>query len=182
MVAVGPTIVVIALMFIVRPLVGGHRQVRPSDDHNFTFIYFVCLFLTAYVMAIMLVEDLVDNLSETITTTFTLILLFVLLVPIVIPVFLTYYSNDPMPAKESLLNEHEKEERGESRQQTEVILSEVEDEKPKEVDSLPELERQKRNCTVAGEAFPGCSGRNCKSQKEKRSSQRRGLHLVASIG
>ncbi|WOL15890.1 protein NUCLEAR FUSION DEFECTIVE 4-like [Canna indica] len=153
MVAVGPTIVVVALMFIVRPLVGGHRQVRPSDDHNFTFIYFVCLFLAAYVMAVMLVEDLVDNLSETITTTFTLILLFVLLVPIVIPVFLTYYSDDPMPAQESLLNEHEKEERGESTQQTEVVLSEVEDEKPKEVDLLPELERQKRIAQLQAKLF-----------------------------
>ncbi|KAJ6959627.1 hypothetical protein NC653_037858 [Populus alba x Populus x berolinensis] len=36
MVAVGPAMVVIALMFIVRP-VGGHRQVRPSDGTSFAF-------------------------------------------------------------------------------------------------------------------------------------------------
>ena len=42
MVAVGPAMVVIALMFIVRP-VGGHRQVRPSDGTSFTFVYSVCV-------------------------------------------------------------------------------------------------------------------------------------------
>ncbi|KAJ6840106.1 putative protein NUCLEAR FUSION DEFECTIVE 4 [Iris pallida] len=46
MVAVGPTMVFIALMFIVRP-VGGLRQVRPSNT-SFMFIYSVCLILAAY--------------------------------------------------------------------------------------------------------------------------------------
>ncbi|OWM65499.1 hypothetical protein CDL15_Pgr009089 [Punica granatum] len=36
MVAVGPSIVVIALMFIIRP-VAGHKQVRPSDGSSFLF-------------------------------------------------------------------------------------------------------------------------------------------------
>ncbi|XP_050379802.1 protein NUCLEAR FUSION DEFECTIVE 4-like [Argentina anserina] len=40
MIAVGPSMVVIALMFIVRP-VGGHRQVRPGDNAGFTFTYSV---------------------------------------------------------------------------------------------------------------------------------------------
>ncbi|KAJ0052553.1 hypothetical protein Pint_03016 [Pistacia integerrima] len=67
MVAVGPAMVVTALMFIVRP-VGGHRQVRPSDGSSFTYIYSICLLLAAYLMGVMLVEDLVDlshNASDT---------------------------------------------------------------------------------------------------------------------
>ncbi|KAF9612087.1 hypothetical protein IFM89_038006 [Coptis chinensis] len=59
MVAVGPSMVVIALMFIVRP-VGGHRQIRSSDGTNFAFIYSVCLVLAAYLMGIMIVEDILD--------------------------------------------------------------------------------------------------------------------------
>ncbi|XP_074567623.1 protein NUCLEAR FUSION DEFECTIVE 4-like [Curcuma longa] len=139
MVAVGPTMVVIALMFIVRPT-GGHRQVKPSDEHSFTFIYSVCLLLAAYLLGVMLLEDLVD-LSKSITTIFTLILLFVLLLPIIVPVFLTCSSDLP-PTQESLLAEHQAEQ-GPAKEQ-EVIFSEVEDEKLKEVDLLPESERQKR--------------------------------------
>nr|CAB3483628.1 unnamed protein product [Digitaria exilis] len=63
MVAVGPTMVVIALMFIVRP-VGGHRQIRPSDGTSFTFVYSVCLLLAAYLMGVMLLEDLVELSQE----------------------------------------------------------------------------------------------------------------------
>ncbi|THU43966.1 hypothetical protein C4D60_Mb02t02420 [Musa balbisiana] len=143
MVAVGPTMVVMALMFIVRP-VGGHRQVRPSDDYSFSFIYSVCLILAAYLLGVMLLEDLID-LSRTVITMFTLILILILLVPIAIPVLLTWSSSeDPAATRECLLPENKKEGGVGSQEQAEVILSEVEDEKPKEVDSLPELERQKR--------------------------------------
>nr|KJB33995.1 hypothetical protein B456_006G042500 [Gossypium raimondii] len=60
MVAFGPTMVVFALMFIIRP-VGGHKEVRPSDGLSFTVVYSVCLLLAAYLMAIMLLEDLVRH-------------------------------------------------------------------------------------------------------------------------
>ncbi|MBA0739478.1 hypothetical protein Gogos_012747 [Gossypium gossypioides] len=40
MVAVGPTMVVFALMFIIRPA-GGHKEVRPSDGLSFTVVYSV---------------------------------------------------------------------------------------------------------------------------------------------
>lgn len=148
MVAVGPTMVVIALMFIVRPT-GGPRQVKPSDEHSFTFIYSVCLLLAAYLLGVMVLEDLVD-LNKSITTTFTLVLLFVLLLPIIIPVFLTCSSDLP-PTQQSLLPEHQ-EEQGPAKEQ-EMILSEVEDEKPKEVDLLPELERQKRIAHLQARLF-----------------------------
>ncbi|CAL9202960.1 protein NUCLEAR FUSION DEFECTIVE 4 [Musa acuminata AAA Group] len=154
MVAVGPTMVVMALMFIVRP-VGGHRQVRPSDDYSFSFIYSVCLILAAYLLGVMLLEDLID-LSRTVITTFTLILILILLVPIAIPVLLTSSSSeDPAATRESLLPENTKGGGGGvgSQEQAEVILSEVEDEKPKEVDSLPELERQKRIAQLQARLF-----------------------------
>ncbi|EHA8587646.1 protein NUCLEAR FUSION DEFECTIVE 4 [Cocos nucifera] len=154
MVAVGPFMVVIALMFIVRP-VGGHRQMRPSDNSSFVFVYGVCLLLAAYLLGVMLLEDLV-GLSETVTTLCTVVLLFLLLVPIVIPLLLTCYFDDISPAQEALLPVPRKEEAGESGESTEqqeVILSEVEDEKPKEVDLLPALERQKRIAQLQSRLF-----------------------------
>ncbi|KAG8048065.1 hypothetical protein GUJ93_ZPchr0008g13474 [Zizania palustris] len=145
MVAVGPTMVVIALMFIVRP-VGGHRQVRPSDGTSFMFVYSVCLLLAAYLMGVMILEDLVD-LSDSMMVLFTIILIVLLLVPIVIPVILCFFSDHNGNAYASLLQSPHKEEASAStpsEEQNEVILSEVEDEKPKEVDLLPASERQKR--------------------------------------
>lgn len=143
MVAVGPTMVVIALMFIVRP-VGGHKQIRPSDSSSSSFIYSVCLLLAAYLMAIMLLEDLVD-LSYTVIIIFTVGLFILLLVPIVIPVSLSFFPETRDPAEEALLPDSHKHEASKSGHDiNEVIFSEVEDEKPKEVDLLPALERQKR--------------------------------------
>ncbi|RVW45243.1 Protein nuclear fusion defective 4 [Vitis vinifera] len=152
MVAVGPTMVVFALMFIVRP-VGGHRQVRPTDDLSFTFLYAVCLVLAAYLMGVMLLQDLVD-LSHTVVTIFTAILFVLVLVPIVIPVSLSFPSEPKAPELEALLTEPQKEEPGKSEQDaTEVIFSELEDEKPKEVDLLPASERQKRIAHLQAKLF-----------------------------
>uniref|UniRef100_A0A0D9XA57 Uncharacterized protein n=1 Tax=Leersia perrieri TaxID=77586 RepID=A0A0D9XA57_9ORYZ len=145
MVAVGPTMVVIALMFIVRP-VGGHRQVRPSDGTSFMFVYSVCLLLAAYLMGVMILGDIVD-LSHTVMVLLTIILIVLLLVPIVIPVILSFFSDNDESAYASLLQSPRKEEASAStpsEEQTEVIFSEVEDEKPKDVDLLPASERQKR--------------------------------------
>ncbi|KAK3122240.1 hypothetical protein QOZ80_8BG0666950 [Eleusine coracana subsp. coracana] len=154
MVAVGPTMVVIALMFIVRP-VGGHRQVRPSDGTSFTFVYSVCLLLAAYLMGVMIVEDLVD-LSHSVIVLLTIILIILLLVPIVIPVLLSFFSDSDESIYELLLPSPRKEEAGASTsvdEQNEVILSEVEDEKPKEVDLLPASERQKRIAELQAKLF-----------------------------
>ncbi|XP_024975851.1 protein NUCLEAR FUSION DEFECTIVE 4-like [Cynara cardunculus var. scolymus] len=144
MVAVGPFMVIIALMFIVRP-VGGHRQLRLSDGSSFTLIYCVCLVLAAYLMGVMLVEDLVD-LNQTIVQIFTAILFVLVVVPIGIPLWLTFSSDPRTPEEESLLSEpqNKEPERLLEHDPNEIIFSEVEDEKPREVDLLPASERQKR--------------------------------------
>ena len=154
MVAVGPSMVIIALMFIVRP-VGGHKQVRPSDGSSFTFIYSVCLLLAAYLMGVMLLEDLVD-LSYNVIILFTTILFLILLLPIAIPVMLSFNMDPKSPIEETLLPAHETQGPSKSAQPTdanEVILSEVEDEKPREVDLLPALERQKRIAQLQARLF-----------------------------
>ncbi|KAA3464172.1 protein NUCLEAR FUSION DEFECTIVE 4-like [Gossypium australe] len=154
MIAVGPAMVVIALMFIIRP-VGGHRQVRPSDGLSFTFIYSVCLLLAAYLMGVMLLEDLV-SVSHTLVTIFTVILFFLLVTPIIVPIALSFSEEPKDPAEEVLLSKSEQQEAGipeQSDQEHEVIFSEVEDEKPVEVDLLPASERQKRIAQLQAELF-----------------------------
>lgn len=169
MVAVGPAMVVIALMFIVRP-VGGHRQVRPSDGTSFTFVYGVCLLLAAYLMGVMLLEDLVD-LSHTVVIIFTVVLFVLLLIPIVIPVSLSFFLDPRDPVEEPLLPETPKQEPGKSGQETtEVIFSEVEDEKPKEVDLLPASERQKRIAQLQAKLF------HAAAEGAVRVKRRRGPH------
>ncbi|CAL5325591.1 unnamed protein product [Camellia sinensis] len=143
MVAVGPAMVVIGLMFIVRP-VGGHKQVRSSDEKSFSFIYSVCLLLAAYLMAVMLLEDLV-NLSHTVIIIFTVILFILLFIPILIPISLCIFQETRDPAEAALLPESQKQEPSKPEHDiNDVIFSEMEDEKPKEVDLLPASERQKR--------------------------------------
>ncbi|GER46803.1 major facilitator superfamily protein [Striga asiatica] len=138
MVAVGPTMVAISLMFIVRP-VGGHRQIRSSDGFSFSIIYSICLLLAAYLMGVMLVEDLID-LSQNVITIFTLVLFVLVLIPIFVPVTLTFFSREPTSTlDESLLPDSLKQEENQD-----IIFSETEEEKPKEMDLLPALERQKR--------------------------------------
>ncbi|KAF2316387.1 hypothetical protein GH714_041728 [Hevea brasiliensis] len=169
MVAVGPAMVVIALMFIVRP-VGGHRQVRPSDGTSFTFVYSVCLLLAAYLMGVMLLEDLVD-LSHTVIIIFTVFLFVLILLPIVIPIALSFFQEPKDPTEEALLPELQKQEAGKSEPDApEVIFSEVEDEKPKEVDLLPALERQKRIAQLQAKLFQAAA------EGAVRIKRRRGPH------
>ncbi|KAI3850954.1 hypothetical protein MKX03_036434 [Papaver bracteatum] len=141
MVAVGPTMVVIALMFIVRP-VGGHRQPRPSDASSFTFIYSVCLVLAAYLMGVMLVEDLVD-ISHSVIEIFTVILFILLILPIIIPVTLTF-SGQRSSVEERLLPEAPFATVSSKDLSTEIIFSELEDEKSSEEESLSVNDRKKR--------------------------------------
>ncbi|KAL3526281.1 hypothetical protein ACH5RR_010937 [Cinchona calisaya] len=144
MVAVGPAMVIFALMFIVRP-VGGHKQIRSTDGLCFSFIYSICLILAAYLMGVMLVEDLIE-LSYAVIVIFTSILFVLLIIPVVIPVVLTFGQEPRVPDEDPLLPaEPQKQEPGKSEHDNqEIIFSEVEDEKPREVDTLPALERQKR--------------------------------------
>ncbi|KAJ4961375.1 hypothetical protein NE237_021285 [Protea cynaroides] len=168
MVAVGPSMVVITLMFIVRP-VGGHKQVRPSDGLSFSFIYSVCLLLAAYLMGVMLVEDIVE-LNHTVITLFTIMLFVLLLLPVVIPILLSS-SSEHKPAEESLLLVPQKEESSKSGQDVnEVIFSEVEDEKPVGVDLLPASERQKRIAQLQSKLF------HAAAEGAVRVKRRRGPH------
>ncbi|XP_060195715.1 protein NUCLEAR FUSION DEFECTIVE 4-like [Lycium barbarum] len=144
MIAVGPAMVIIALMFLIRP-VGGHRQVRPSDGLSFSFIYSICLLLASYLMGVMLVEDFID-VSHNVIIIFTAILFSLLIIPIVIPISLSSTQELRVPEEEALLSESRKQDPGKSEHDggQEIIFSEVEEEKPKDVDLLPALERQKR--------------------------------------
>ncbi|KAJ7956034.1 Protein NUCLEAR FUSION DEFECTIVE 4-like [Quillaja saponaria] len=143
MVAVGPSLVVFALMFIIRP-VGGHKQLRPSDNTSFLLTYGVCLLLAAYLMGVLLLEDLGD-LSQTLVSLCTVLLIIIILLPIAIPVSLVFFSEPRGKLEEYLLGKPQQLEANKPQQdENEVVLSEVEDEKPPEVDSLPASERQKR--------------------------------------
>ncbi|MED6204871.1 hypothetical protein PIB30_012918 [Stylosanthes scabra] len=143
MVAVGPAMVGVGLMFVVRPI-GGRKQVRPSpsDDKNFTFIYGVCLLLAAYLMGVMVVQDLV-SVSNTMVTVFTIILFLILLVPVAIPVSLAFGTNQKASEEEAILLPVAQSSSKAVQDYEEGLLSEVEEEKPKEVDSLPAQERRK---------------------------------------
>ncbi|XVF08687.1 hypothetical protein REPUB_Repub07fG0025000 [Reevesia pubescens] len=152
MVAVGPSIVVIAMMFLIRP-VGGHKQVRPSDGSSFLFTYSVCLILAAYLLGVLVLEDLV-GINQTLVTLLGVLLIILLLFPVTIPILLVFVSEPSPPVEENLLPKPKKQEAGSSEQnENEVILSEVEDEKPPEVDSLPASERQKRIAQLQAKLF-----------------------------
>ncbi|CAN4080421.1 unnamed protein product [Withania somnifera] len=144
MIAVGPGMVVIAFMFIIRP-VGGHRQVRSSDGLSFTFIYSICLLLASYLMGVMLLQDSID-VSQTVIIIFTAILFVIWIIPVVIPIYLSFTQEPRVAEEEGLLSESRKPDPGKSEHDDgqEIIFSELEEEKPKEVDLLPALERQKR--------------------------------------
>ncbi|TMW96068.1 hypothetical protein EJD97_007987 [Solanum chilense] len=145
MIAVGPAMVIIALMFIIRP-VGGHRQVRPSDGLSFSFVYSICLILASYLLGVMIVEDFVD-VSQNAIIILTSILFVILIIPIVIPIYLSF-TQEPrvVPEEEALVSQSGDQGPGRSEHcdGQEIIFSEVEEEKPKGVDLLPALERQKR--------------------------------------
>ncbi|KAK3183147.1 hypothetical protein Dsin_030433 [Dipteronia sinensis] len=148
LVAVGPSMVAIALMFIIRP-VRGHKQVRSSDSSGFLFTYSVCLVLAAYMLGILLLEDLVD-VNQTLITILAAFLIVLILLPMIIPVLLVFFSEPRNPVEETLIiTESNEQETGKG----EVIFSELEDEKPPEVDSLPASERQKRIAHLQSKLF-----------------------------
>ncbi|KAK8644127.1 hypothetical protein V6N13_123442 [Hibiscus sabdariffa] len=80
--ALGPSMVVVAFMFLIRP-VQGHEQVCPSDGLRFALIYSVCLLLAAYLMGIILLEDLV-TVSHNFVSACTVILFVLIFVPILL--------------------------------------------------------------------------------------------------
>ncbi|RCV33322.1 hypothetical protein SETIT_7G074900v2 [Setaria italica] len=137
MVAVGPALVAIGLMFVIRP-VGGHHQARPSDNNNFMFIYSICLLLASYLVGVMLLQDLVQ-LSDSVVVLLTMVL-FILVLPIAIPVTLTLLPKTEYPIEEALLSETSIPEASTSQDkedQLEAILS-------KGIDVLPPSQSRKR--------------------------------------
>ncbi|GJN03143.1 hypothetical protein PR202_ga20552 [Eleusine coracana subsp. coracana] len=145
MAAVGPSLVAIGVMFVIRP-VGGHLQVRPSDNNSFMFIYSICLLLASYLVGVMLLQDFIQ-LSSHVNVFVTVILFILIIAPIVIPVTLTLSPKTAHPTQEPLLYESSIEEASTSQDevdQPEVILSEVEEERSKDIDSLPSSERRKK--------------------------------------
>ncbi|KAF3795468.1 NUCLEAR FUSION DEFECTIVE 4 protein [Nymphaea thermarum] len=179
MVAVGPTMVGIGLMFVVRP-VGGHRQVYASDGSSFTFIYSICLLLAAYLMGVMLLEDLI-NVSRWVVILFSLLLFVLLLLPVVVPLWLGCYLQLGSDVEESLLIQSQKDENDKARQSVdanEVILSEVEDEKPREVDLLPAVERQKRIAQLQARLFQAAADGAVRVKRRK--GPRRGEDFTLS--
>ncbi|KAJ3688610.1 hypothetical protein LUZ61_017774 [Rhynchospora tenuis] len=172
MVAAVPTVVALAMMFLVRP-VGGHRQVRPTDNVSFIFVYCVCLVLAAYLMCVMLLEDLVD-LSRMTVTIFTAILGILILLPVAIPIFLTFSEGESGDERVPLLVEEGNAEAGNSgvkeAQTPDYILSEVEEEKPKDVDLLPASERQRRIAQLQAKLFQAAA------EGAVRVKRRRGPH------
>ncbi|XP_019238469.1 PREDICTED: protein NUCLEAR FUSION DEFECTIVE 4-like isoform X2 [Nicotiana attenuata] len=147
-VAVGPSIVITSVMFLVRP-VGGHKQVRPSDHSSFLFTYSICVILAAYLLAVLLLQDL-SSLNENVIIILTIVLVILVVLPVIIPIFLVFFSGPRPVLEESLLPEAEKQE---SSRMGSFILSEVEDEKTPEVDTLPPSERQKRIMHLQAKLF-----------------------------
>ncbi|KAJ1270663.1 hypothetical protein BS78_06G069000 [Paspalum vaginatum] len=147
MVAVGPAMIAIALMFVIRP-VGGHLQVRPSDNNSFMFIYSICFLLASYLASVNLVQDLLE-LSDNVVVFLTVVLFVLLISPILIPVTLTLKAEDP--SEEALLSEPLLMGEGGTSQEEEDQQSEVED-KSKNIDSLSPSERRNRR-PYLGEDF-----------------------------
>ncbi|CAO2042027.1 unnamed protein product [Urochloa humidicola] len=148
MVAVGPALVAIGLMFVIRP-VRGHHQARPSDNNYFMFIYSICLLLASYLVGVMLVQDFVQ-LSDRVVVLLTVILFILLISPIAIPVTFTLLPKTQHQVEEALLSETSITEASTSQDkedQLEVILSEVENEKHEDI-SLPTSESRKRTAEL----------------------------------
>ncbi|GAB2223660.1 hypothetical protein Droror1_Dr00004398 [Drosera rotundifolia] len=145
LIAVGPPVVILSLMFIVRP-VGGHRQIRPSDGLSFSFIYGVCLLLAVYLLGTLILEDL-EDLAYSLITLFSVILLVILVLPVIIPIILVFISEPRTVVEVNLLPEPQVQVESQS-DEPEVILSEVESEAEEERaaqgESLGPSERRKR--------------------------------------
>ncbi|KAL3015529.1 hypothetical protein AAZX31_06G161700 [Glycine max] len=143
-IAVGPAMVSLAFMFIIRP-VESYRQSRASDGTGFTFIYSICLLLAAYLMGVLLLENMFD-LDQSTITLFAVILIILILLPIIVPILLVFFSGPQKSAdQESLLeppmleatkpNKHFV---GESSSSTTKVIKHVENEKsPSKLEVLP---------------------------------------------
>lgn len=156
MVATGPSMVAITLMFLIRP-VRGPRQVRKSDQSNFLYIYSICLLLAAYLMGVMIVQDLVI-LDHSLVIFITIVLFILLLTPMAIPIITTFYLDIISPLEEPLTSptgsssgessSMQKQKQVEE-SEDEVLLSEIEEEKVQEEAHLRLLQPSERKKRIA---------------------------------
>eukprot|EP00252_Welwitschia_mirabilis_P000657 TRINITY_DN10633_c0_g1_i1.p1 TRINITY_DN10633_c0_g1~~TRINITY_DN10633_c0_g1_i1.p1 ORF type:complete len:632 (+),score=66.94 TRINITY_DN10633_c0_g1_i1:420-2315(+) len=168
MVAIGPAVVGIALMFAVRT-VGGSKDTGASKKAYFHSLHAMCLILAAYLLGVMLLQDFIE-ISRRLSLILTIILVLIMISPSAIPLYAVFKASHPAEDEQSsvmntdkslespLLGDdrstvsgpavsNESTQSGHQRQDSnwrDVIFSELEDEKPREVDLLPERERRKR--------------------------------------
>jgi len=100
-IAVGPAMVSLALIFIIRP-VESYKQSRASDESGFMFIYSICLLLAAYLTGVLLLENVL-HLDQTTISLFALVLIILILLPIVVPILLVFFSGPQSADQEALL-------------------------------------------------------------------------------
>lgn len=111
MVALGPPIVVLALLFIVRPVERSYRKNSRSDDLRFLAIYGFCVLLAVYLLGILVVQSLVD-ITQTIITTSGAILVIFMVLPVLVPfssVFISSSNATLMKPEEGTSNVDENE-------------------------------------------------------------------------
>ncbi|KAI4341335.1 hypothetical protein MLD38_026069 [Melastoma candidum] len=144
MIAVLPSVVVIAVMFFIR-FVNGVRQARMADNISFLLLYALCILLAAFILAILLLEDLL-NISQPLSTLFAAILIVFIVLPILIPIVWSFFSGSTSAPEESLLADSQVQQAADNREQVTaggVIFSDVEEEKPDGMDLRTESERKK---------------------------------------
>ncbi|GLJ49228.1 hypothetical protein SUGI_1039620 [Cryptomeria japonica] len=146
LVAVGPPMVIIGMMFVVRPIPIGEQK-KESDSSYFNSIYGLCMLLAAYLMAVMLMQDLFD-VKRTLNMMFFIGLLILLLLPLALPLISTFSadtpSTSPATRKPLLQDDPPMTTIGQQYIHDSFLLSEIEDEKTEDVDLLSEFERRKR--------------------------------------
>lgn len=93
MVALGPPVVVLALLFIVRPVERSCRTNLRSDDLRFLAIYGFCVVLAVYLLGILVLQSLVD-ITQTVITTSGAILVIFMVVPVLVPLSSVFISGN----------------------------------------------------------------------------------------
>ncbi|CDY16357.1 BnaA02g11610D [Brassica napus] len=84
MVALGPPLVVLALLFVVRPVERSCRASSRSDDLRFLAIYGFCVVLAVYLLGVLVLRSLVD-ITQTVTTASGAILVVLMVAPVLVP-------------------------------------------------------------------------------------------------
>lgn len=102
-VAVGPTIVISSLMFIIRP-VEGPKQSQQSDNTCFFYLYGVCIFLATYLLGVLILHDI----NQITVTWLSIGILILVILPVTIPLFLVFFSGSQCLYEENIRDENQK--------------------------------------------------------------------------